>query len=316
MESGFIPSLTERGQAMKKITGCLLVLILLLGVCSIDAGAEEPGIKFRVIVGEFEDKSQHTWYHGPSPGAGMADMLITALVKSGKFRVFERAALNELLAEKDLSMSDLANPGASAEQKLEIGDILVKATITEFGYKESKTGGALSRLGGRAGVGTYNGRVAVDMRLIDIGTSEVLWADQVSKEEKSRSLSLSTSEFSFGDQKRFDDHVVGKATRKVINAVVEKLKEQVKNRPWQGLLITADDFLFIDGGTELGLQPGMTFDVKRKTREVKHPKTGKVLKVLYDTVGVVKATEVEEGITTVEIVEGSGFQTGDRVTLQ
>jgi curli biogenesis system outer membrane secretion channel CsgG len=301
---------------MKTIAKCVLSIILMMTIFSVVANADKPAIKFRIIVGEFEDKSQHTWYHGPSPGTGMADMLITALIKSGKVRVFERAALNELLDEKELSMSDLANPSASVEQKLEIGDILVKATITEFGYKESKTGGSLSRLSGKAGLGTYNGRVAVDMRLIDIGTSEVLWADQVAKEEKSRSLSLSTDKFSFGDQKRFDDHVVGKATRKVINAVVEKLEEQVENRPWQGLLITADEFLFIDGGTELGIQAGMTFEVKRKTKEVKHPKTGKILKVIYETVGVVKATEVEEGVTTVETVEGSGFKTGDRVTLR
>ncbi|MFH1843938.1 MAG: CsgG/HfaB family protein [bacterium] len=95
-------------------------------------------------------------------------------MKSGKFRVFERAALDELLAEKNLSMSDLANPGASAEQKLEIGDILVKASITEFGYKESKTGGGLvSGALKKASVGSYTGRVAVDIRLIDIGTGEV-----------------------------------------------------------------------------------------------------------------------------------------------
>ena len=45
-------------------------------------------------------------------------------------------------------------------------------------------------------------------------------------------------------------------------------------------------------------------------------KTGKILKVIYDKVGVVKATEVEEGITTVEAVEGSSFETGDRVSLK
>ena len=36
------------------------------------AVADEPGIKFRIIVGEFADKSQHTWYHGPTPGTGLA----------------------------------------------------------------------------------------------------------------------------------------------------------------------------------------------------------------------------------------------------
>jgi len=293
-----------------------IALLLLAGLSLPVLADDAPGIKFRVIVGEFEDKSSHGWYHGPSPGTGMADMLITALHKTGKFRIFERAALDELLSEKDLSLSDLANPSASAQQKLEIGDILVKATITEFGYKESDTGGSLRKLGVSAGVGSYSGRVAVDLRLIHIGSGEVLWADSVDKSESSKSLSLGTREFSFGDQKAFDDHVVGKATRKVIEAVVEKLEEQVASLPWQGLLITAEDLLFIDGGTELGITQGMQFDVKRKTKEVKHPTTGAVLKVLYETVGVVKATEVEEGITTVDAVSGSGFQTGDTVEIK
>jgi curli biogenesis system outer membrane secretion channel CsgG len=297
---------------LKKLLALALLSILVLPALAGDA----PGIKFRVIVGEFENKANHGWYHGPNPGSGMADMLITELVKSGKFRVFERAALGELLKEKNLSMSDLANPGTATQQKLEIGDILVKATITEFGYKKSDTGGTLKKFGVKAGVGNYSGRVAVDLRLIHIGSSEVLWADSVDKSESSKSINLGTRDFSFGDRDAFDDHVVGKATRKVINAIVEKLEEQVAALPWQGIMITADEFLFIDGGTELGIKSGMKFDVKRMTKEVKHPKTGKVLKVIYETVGVVKATEVEEGITTVEAVSGSGFETGDTVEIK
>ncbi len=293
-----------------------VLLAMTVGFAGLAGAADGPGIKFRIIVGEFEDKAEHRWYHGPGPGTGMADMLITALVKTGKFRVFERAALGELLAEKNLSMSDLANPGVAAQQKFEIGDILVKATITEFGYKEGKVGGALKKLGGKASVGSYTGRVAVDMRLIDIGTSEVIWAETVTKTETSKSLQLDTRKFSFGDTDRFDDHVVGKATRKVIDSVVDKLEDETKNRPWQGLLITADEYLFVDGGTELGIRTGMEFEVLRQSKVVKHPKTGKVLKVIHETVGVVKATEVEEGVTTVEVVEGSGFETGDVVKLR
>jgi curli biogenesis system outer membrane secretion channel CsgG len=305
---------------MRNHASALLFIAALLGAMLGAAGpapaGDDPGIKFRIIVGEFEDKAEHGWYHGAGPGAGMADMLITALVKTGKFRVFERAALDELLAEKDLSMSDLANPGVAAQQKFEIGDILVKATITEFGYKESKVGGALKKFGSSAGVGSYSGRVAVDMRLIDIGSSEVIWADSVNKSETSNSISLSTSEFSFGDVDKFDDHVVGKATRKVIDEVVKKLEKETKNRPWQGLMITADEYLFIDGGTELGIKSGMTFEVLRPGKVVKHPKTGKVLKVIHETLGVVTATEVEEGVTTVVAVEGAGFATGDVVKLR
>ncbi len=303
---------------MRRMIVWLVLVQLALGLMvSIATAGDEAGIKFRVIVGEFEDKAEHGWYHGPGPGQGMADMLTTALMKSGKFRVFERAALDELLAEKNLSMSDLANPGANAGQKLEIGDILIKAVITEFGYKESKTkGGLISGALKKASVGSYTGRVAADIRMIDIGTGEVLWAESVNKSETSRSLGITTNDFSFGNQKSFDDHVVGKATRKVINAVVKELSKQVQNKPWQGVLITADEFLFIDGGTELGLKPGMKFEVLRQGRVVKHPKTGKILKVITDKIGLVEATEVEDGVTTVIAKEGQGFETGDLVRIR
>ena len=96
---------------MRKLLAFILVSLFTLPAFAGDA----PGIKFRVFVGEFANKASHGWYRGPSPGSGMADMLITELVKSGKFRVFERAALDELLREKNMSMSDLANPSASAQ---------------------------------------------------------------------------------------------------------------------------------------------------------------------------------------------------------
>jgi curli biogenesis system outer membrane secretion channel CsgG len=292
----------------------LLVLIGLIFSAPALAG-DEAGIKYRVIVGEFENKAEHRWYRGPNPGEGMADMLITALIKSGKFRVFERAALNEILAEKNLSMSDLANPSVEASQKVEIGDIMVKGVITEFGYKEEKVGGSIAKLGGRGGLKSYTGRVAVDLRLVHVGTSEVIWAESIDKSETSRSVDLATSDFSFGDQKKFDEHVVGKATRKVIDAIVEQLDEQTRMMPWSGILIVADEFLFIDAGTEIGLAEGMRFTVQRLDKEVKHPKTGKVLKRLYTDVGIIRATEVEEGVTTCEVVSGSGFQTNDVIVL-
>ena len=274
-------------------------------------------IKKKVIVGAFEDKADHRWYRGTSPGDGMADMLITALVKSEKFRVYERAAMDEILKEKGMSYSDLANPGLETSKKLEIGDMLVKATITEFGYKEKEIGGGVTKkFIKKVKLVEYTARVAVDLRLISVGTSEVLWAGDVHGTETSRSLGVKTEDFSFGDKKHFDEHIVGKATRKVINEIVEKLGEETKNIPWTGILIVADEFLFIDAGNEIGIVPGMQFDVQRVQKVVKHPKTGKVLKVLRDTLGVVKATEVEEGVTTVEALSGEGFQNGDMVIFK
>ena len=88
----------------------------------------EIGSKIRVIVGEFKDKSSHGWYHGNPPGTGMADMLISALLQSKKFKVFARQQLDEILAEKNLSISDLANPGFEAAKK--IGSTKTTCSVT------------------------------------------------------------------------------------------------------------------------------------------------------------------------------------------
>lgn len=299
----------------KNIFICLIVLVLIASLSvPLLAGKDDPvGAKKRVIIGAFKDKASHHWYHGVPPGTGMSDMLISALQKTGKFRIFAREQLQEILAEKKLSESDLANPGANAALLIEIGDYLVSGSITEFGYKEKKIGGSKFGLG-KLGYTEYTGRMAVDLKLIDIGTSEVLFADNVDKSEKSRSLGVATSEFSFGSQNTFDDHVVGKATRKTINGIVKILEEQIKPEAWSGAYLIADEgFLLFEAGSEMGIKPGMKFNVKRVKKEIKN-KAGKVIKVIYEDVGVIEATEVEEGITTCKIVSGSGFANDDLVT--
>ena len=306
----------------RKLFKTILVVVICFGIimllgASAFGGDDSPTIKKRAIVGTFVDKSDHAWYRGNNPGEGMADMLITALVKSGKFKVYERAALDEILAEKNLSVSDLANDGVEAGKKLEIGDVLVKGTITEFGYKEKKIGGSIaSGLLKKAAVKQYTARVGVDLRIISVGTSEVLWADNLAETKTSTSIGISTDKFSFGDQNTFDEHIVGQATRNVIDNIVKKIEQITKDMKWTGILIVADEFYFIDAGSEIGIKPGMEFDVKRERKKVTHPKTGKILKIIYDEVGVVKATEVEEGVTTVEAVSGTGFQDADYVVFK
>jgi len=138
---------------MKKFSSSILIIavaVLISFAFNAKAFADddvEIGSKIRVIVGDFKDKSSHGWYHGNPPGTGMADMLISALLQSKKFKVFARQQLDEILAEKNLSISDLANPGFESAKKIEIGDYLVSASITEFGYKEKKIGGSKLGLG-------------------------------------------------------------------------------------------------------------------------------------------------------------------------
>jgi hypothetical protein len=58
---------------------------------------------------------------------------------------------------------------------------------------------------------------------------------------------------------------------------------------------------------------GDQFNVLRVTKEIKDPATGAVIRKLSTTVGVVKATDVDDASAVCEVVSGSGFKTGDSV---
>ena len=87
------------------LTKRLLAIMLILGLLVISSTAfakdkEYKGPKKRIAVLDFEDKSsgQHSGWH--NVGRGMADSLVTALVKTNRFIVIEREQINKVMAEQ------------------------------------------------------------------------------------------------------------------------------------------------------------------------------------------------------------------------
>ena len=72
-----------------------ITVILVLSVCVSSFSQEMTGLKKRVAIINFEDRSGY----GHNIGQGVADMLVTALVESDKFIVIEREELDEVLKE-------------------------------------------------------------------------------------------------------------------------------------------------------------------------------------------------------------------------
>jgi predicted ATPase len=89
-----------------------------------DAQADRyNGPKARIAVARFENKTADSmnWY-SPSIGDGMADMLTTALVNSGRYIVLERESLDTVLSEQDLGASGRVREDTAAA----IGDRLAR----------------------------------------------------------------------------------------------------------------------------------------------------------------------------------------------
>jgi hypothetical protein len=64
-------------------------------------------------------------------------------------------------------------------------------------------------------------------------------------------------------------------------------------------------------GTKAGVKAGDQFNVMRVTHVIKDPTTGAVLRKLTSTVGVIRATDVDDISAVCVAVSGTDFKVGD-----
>jgi curli biogenesis system outer membrane secretion channel CsgG len=156
------------------------------------------GPKARIAVVRFENKASGNWYNHKI-GDGMADMLATALVNSNRFIVLERKQLGDVMGEQNLGASGRVDQATAAKiGKIKGAEIIVVAAVTEFEDNSS---------GGSGGAGNYisaitgafkSTHMAIDVRLIDTTTSQVLAATSVEGSAKSISASAALNRY-FGN---------------------------------------------------------------------------------------------------------------------
>lgn len=306
----------------KKLTAVLLMLLLLYTATTTFSYSQNlQKLKKRIAVFEFEDKTDHRihWWTGQSVGRGMADMLITALVNSGKYKVIERTAMEHILKEQGLGQSGVVTSQSAAEVGKMLGvEIAVLGSVTEFGHSRGGTGGRVKGI--RVGVSKQAAVVAVDVRLINTSTGEIIASKNARKEEKKGGLSFGTPKFAFNNKNKFDESLVGKAARKAIEEVVEAINAQHDNIPWQAKVVKATgSTVIINVGAEAGIENGMEFVVYSQGEELIDPDTGLSLGTEEEKVGRIKVSNNNIGngkASKCQILEGSDFDTGYFVRLK
>ncbi len=156
-----------------------------------EAQAERyDGPKARLAVGEFQDKTAKGGWTGgwlgmfgmnfKQIGDGMQDMLTTALFNTNRFIVLEREQLGEVLKEQDLAASGRIKKGTEAPTGEIYGaELLITAAVTEFEGGAKGVGGGTKVLGVTVGGGVKKAHIAIDIRIIDTKTSQIVAATSV-----------------------------------------------------------------------------------------------------------------------------------------
>lgn len=291
----------------------LIGFILLFGL-QVFAG-DLQGLRKRIAVIDFEDRSG--WGH--NIGSGLADMLVTELVKSKQFMVIEREELNRILEEQGLGMSGAVTPQSAAQVGKLLGvEMMVTGSVSEFGEKKSGLGGSIGKIGIGGKFTKRKARAVVDIRLVNTTTGEIVLAEKAEGEDGSTGLdNISVEDIDFGNPTYWDNTILGKASRKAIDKCVKYITKGMDNIPWEGKIIKVnnDGTVYMKPGSAGGVQAGMEFVVYSQGEELIDPDTGISLGSEESLIGRVKVVQdVGDGKACKAIVvSGTGLKSGDMV---
>lgn len=151
----------------------------------LDALAQLPGNNFPVFaVGEVSDKTGQINYdeNGHALSQGAAEMMISALHKTGKARLVERLDLRIPLAEVKLAEQGRLNRTIDDYGQLPASDFIVTGALTELNYNIVSEGAQLFVRGIGGGARTVVINVALDVRVINSKTFAVSYVTSLQKQ--------------------------------------------------------------------------------------------------------------------------------------
>lgn len=255
------------------------------------------GPKKTIAVLDFENKTKGA-YGSREIGSGMAEMLTTELINTGRYIVVERQALQEILGEQQLGQTGLVGGGAPRVGGLAGAQLLIKGVVSEFKYKAGGGGFGVGFKGVDLGAKTKKAHVGVDVRLIDASSGQVLDSRYVKASAKASGFDIGYDkvgdDFSIGTG-AFDATPLGEATRKAIREAVAYINERNVVIRWSGSVIRADgDKIYINRGRNSNIQVGNVLTVFAKGEELYDPDTGIYLGCEETRLGNMTVSQVQD----------------------
>jgi curli biogenesis system outer membrane secretion channel CsgG len=307
------------------------------------AGAAASGRRPRVAIVDFEYATVYSnvaaiFGQNVDIGKGITDLLVTTLVKDGTYSVIERKALDKILAEQNFSNSDRADANSAAKIGRMLGvDAIIVGSITQFGNDTKNTGiGGVGAGLGKVGIGGFGQKqskaiVGINARVVNVDTGEIMAVAEGKGESKRTSTSLTggggswhgfgAGAVNFGASD-FQQTIIGEAVKLAVDKMSTEVignRSRVEVRHTAAVVVTglvaavAGNQIVLNVGGKAGVKVGDTFSVERVSQEIKDPATGKVIRKLSTSVGVIKVVDVDDSSSVAEVVSGTGFKVNDPV---
>ncbi len=259
---------------------------------------EEPTLKRKVAIVRFGNEAQY----GKSALFGVnntynaekqaTDILSAKLVNSGKFILLERSDIDKVNNEVETHNLKALNIGA---------DYLIVGSVSEFGRKSISDTGVFSRTKIQVAY------AKVSVRLIDVKTGQIIFAQEGSGEAQSEA----GTSFGLGTHVGYDSTLNDKAISTAISSVVDGIMQNLLNKPWRSYILSLEDSsVIIAGGEKQGLRVGDSFFIYQNGKTIKNPQTGMTIELPGKKVATIKVisqfgtTYTDEG-SVCEVVDGN-----------
>lgn len=278
------------------------------------------GPKKRVAILRFGGTGKYGAYEGWDVGEAIAAQMATALEATDCFIIGDRMALSEVLREQELGLAGVVSRDSAPRAGRLIGaQVLIKGEITEF--ETGKKGNGVTAgfgfanipLGLRLGGNRNVAHVAMDLRLIDAATGEILFSQQVSSNAKTFGMSLGVDykKGSIGTD-HFSKTPLGKAVGDAAIEAAGFIAQNLYDVNWTGQVIDAQGSqVFVNAGAEAGVKVGDTFTVSNVARELVDPASGVVLGKIERNLGEVRVEAVNDKYSIARIAGNFEVQRGD-----
>lgn len=224
------------------------------------------GPKRRIGVVEFENK---TAYGQKRLGQAASDILITELVKSGKFIVVERDRLEKIMAEQKLQQQGSIDPVTAVKLGQILGlEAIVIGAVTEFGVKKEGSDYLITQ--SKQQVAEVN----VDIRVVDVQTGQVILADSGKGVTKSKKASF----LGMGTKGGYDETLEGEALRAAIVKFVDNISNQLNKKPWSATIADAyGDEIYLNAGANSNISEGLNLSCFKQGKEIRDPKSNLII---------------------------------------
>ncbi len=275
--------------------------------------APPPGVyegpKKIIAVTKFKSTSGIGWDTGEALGAMLSD----SLMKTGRYDVVERAALDDILDEQDLGAEGRTTIATAPKVGQMLGaSLLVMGAVTQFEQTASRGGGGIGipipHVGSvRVGGGKATAYVKVNIRLVDTTTGRIMATANADGTASGRSATGGAyiEGFSFhGDGAK--EEPLAQAAEDAINEAVAFIVEHMSAVPFYARVADVDGSdVYINAGLNRNMKADMVLCAYKVKKEIKDPDTGLVIDTIEERTGCVKITSVREKISIAETVDGT-----------